>query len=134
MDERRQEEKFFIRFTVNRSQGTRLMHLLRREAALISDARDKEKFREIAYQLTVKGASPYRYKRRVRRPADNDEVAVQRVLSGDHPCPVLSLDDARHVFKIMSARGVSATIIAQRLYCDRATIVRWRREHRNGKW
>lgn len=137
MDARVEEEEEVIRIkylTFNKRQAIRLVQVLRAAADKEPLREDRDKFRDIARRLTEKSGGPYVWKRRIKRPRDDDEIAVQRVLAGDRPYPVLSPADARCVFMHMDARGASAREIANRLYCDQATITRWRRERRQGKW
>lgn len=134
MEPRQEDKRIRFSIDVTERQAGRLAQILRRAAETEPNPEDAAKFRDIVYMIRDKGGTPYRHKRPVRRPIENDEVAVQRVLKGEHPYPVLSRADARHVFAVMDKQGKSARDIAECLYVDRATITRWRRERRTGQW
>lgn len=115
-------------------QSIRLTQILRNAAEHELDEDTVKEFRRIARLIVQNSGGPYAYKQRIKRPKDDDEVAVQRVLRGERPFPVLSHADARRVFVELNQRGKTARFIAECLYVDRATITRWRRERRKGKW
>jgi hypothetical protein len=69
----------------------------------------------------------------VKRPPDDDEVALRRVINGDGPYPVLSRMDARRVIIHFMDR-LSARELGERLYVDHRTVVRWRKEYARGEW
>jgi hypothetical protein len=80
------------------------------------------------------GPRPIRYTPRVQRPRHPgiDESAVQCVIIGAHPLPVLSRDEARLACWHLTGRGHSAAEIAERLQVAKRTINRWRAEDRQG--
>lgn len=71
-----------------------------------------------------------RYAPRVQRPhhPEIDERAVQRVVLGLRPLPVLSRAEARLACWHLTARGCSAQEIAERLSIAQRTVHRWRAE------
>lgn len=73
---------------------------------------------------------PIRYKPRVQRPhhPETDERAVQRVVLGLRPFPVLTRAEARLACWHLTARGCSAQEIAERLCVAQRTVHRWRAE------
>lgn len=75
---------------------------------------------------------PLRYTPRVQRPKhpEIDEAAVQRVVLGIHPLPVLTREEARLACWHLTGRGCSAPEIAERLFVAQRTINRWRAEDR----
>jgi hypothetical protein len=75
---------------------------------------------------------PHRYTPRVQRPNSRaiDERAVQRVVAGDHPFPVLSRVEARTACWHLTQLGCSASEIAERVRIAKRTVHRWRAEDR----
>jgi hypothetical protein len=75
---------------------------------------------------------PHRYTPRVQRPTGRaiDERAVQRVVSGDHPLPVLSRAEARTACWHLTQLGCPASEIAERVRIAKRTVHRWRAEDR----
>ncbi|RMB85598.1 helix-turn-helix domain-containing protein [Streptomyces shenzhenensis] len=76
-------------------------------------------------------ANPARsYRPRVRRPrhSEIDEEAVQRVVHGLRPYPVLSRAEARLACYRMTVAGHSTREIAGRVGIARRTVSRWRAE------
>ncbi|MFG2780777.1 hypothetical protein ACGFY7_23355 [Streptomyces prunicolor] len=75
---------------------------------------------------------PFRYTPRVQRPHHPgiDESAVQRVLLGLRPLPILSRAEARLACWHLTGDGCSAPEIARRLSVAQRTINRWRAEDR----
>jgi DNA-binding NarL/FixJ family response regulator len=75
-------------------------------------------------------ARPIRYRPRVQRPhhPEIDERAVQRVVLGLRPLPVLTRAEARLACWHLTARGCSAPEIAERLCVAQRTVHRWRAE------
>jgi len=73
---------------------------------------------------------PLRYTPRVQRPKHQeiDEGAVQRVVLGIHPLPVLTREEARLACWHLTGRGCSAPEIAERLFVAQRTVHRWRAE------
>lgn len=78
------------------------------------------------------GPRPFRYRPQVHRPKHPgiDERAVQRVVLGIRPFPVLSREEARLACWHLTTGGCSAPEIAQRLGVAQRTINRWRAEDR----
>lgn len=92
--------------------------------------------KRIVYSTRPKKIPKYRYV--VERPPNGyrSEFDIDHVLNGPNPYPVLSLDDMDEVYPLLEKRGLSAPQIAERLYVQPRTIVRWRREEpqrRKGK-
>jgi hypothetical protein len=69
----------------------------------------------------------------VARPEDDDEVALQRVLRGEAPIPVLSRMDSRRVVAKLGHKR-SARQLGDLLYMNHRTVSRWRAEHARGEW
>lgn len=55
-----------------------------------------------------------------------DRIAVQRVVDGDRPLPVLQPQEQRVAFDLMARAGLSDREIAKRLGMAERTAVRWR--------
>lgn len=135
MDERKAEKKILLHHLVfSERQAKRLIEILRQAAITEEHAEDAEKFRDVAQQLVTKSGTLHTYRRWVPRPKEDDPVAVERVLRGEHPLPVLSHADARKVFMVLDAEGKSARAIAGLLHVCAETIHRWRSQRRNGEW
>lgn len=73
---------------------------------------------------------PIRYTPRVQRPhhREIDERAVQRVVLGLRPLPVLTRAEARLACWHLTVGGCSAPEIAERLSIAQRTVHRWRAE------
>lgn len=118
----------------NAYQAARFIRTMRTKADKETDAELQKKWREIAWAVANEyGGELYDHRGMVKRPPDDDEVALRRVVDGQPPYPVLSLNDAREAFVQLNSK-LSARAIGERLYVDRCTITRWRREYRNGGW
>lgn len=70
----------------------------------------------------------------VRRPKDDDEVAVDLVVNGYPPYPVLSRADARRALIRLKKKDLSVPQMAERLHASPRTINYWLRDLREGKW
>lgn len=131
-----------IRLKPGRANG--FADLLRALAAVESDRGQAKAYRGGARQIEratrAKPAPrpappvvrPLRYTPRVQRPKHPgiDEAAVQRVVLGIRPLPVLTRDEARLACWYLTADGCSAPEIADRLTVAQRTVVRWRSEDR----
>lgn len=75
---------------------------------------------------------PHRYTPRVQRPTSRviDSRAVERVVTGDHPLPVLSRVEARTACWFLTQLGCPASEIAERVRIAKRTVHRWRAEDR----
>lgn len=75
---------------------------------------------------------PHRYTPRVQRPRHQhiDERAVQRVVSGEQPLPLLTRAEARLACWYLTQRACSAPEIAARIRVAQRTVHRWRSEDR----
>lgn len=110
----------------------------RRLAALLRDAAAEEPHRGQARHYRASASRlerltrPFRYTPRVQRPASQeiDELAIRRVVRGEHPLPVLSRTEARIASLHLWRRGVSAAETARRIRVAQRTVVRWRAEDR----
>ncbi|MFE9810670.1 hypothetical protein [Streptomyces sp. NPDC005548] len=113
----------------NPTAARTLAELLRAVAEAESDRGQARCWRGAARQLE-QVARPYRYTPRVQRPRniEVDEGAVQRVVRGDRPLPVLSRDEARLACWHLTGRGRSAAEIAELVAVSQRTVVRWRTE------
>lgn len=75
---------------------------------------------------------PHRYTPRVQRPNGRaiDSRAVERVVTGDHPLPVLSRVEARTACWHLTQLGCPASEIAERVRIAKRTVHRWRAQDR----
>lgn len=113
----------------NPAAARTLAELLRSVAEAEGDRGQAKCWRGAARQLE-QIARPFRYKPKVRRPQhrDIDHEAVRRVVRGDRPLPLLTRDEARLACWYLTARGVAAAEIAERIDVDPRTVWRWRAE------
>lgn len=118
---------------LTKRQAGRLADILKRAAKYEESLEDARQFRAIAHQIKAKGGTPFNHTQPVCRPLEDDAIALQRVLRGEEPFPVLSLDDAKRAFLILDSRK-TARQIAELLHVSYRTVFRWRRDRRNGKW
>lgn len=131
-DENEQSEIITIEAHLSHAQGGRLVAILRAAAEIETLPYYSKKWREMAEDIIDNSDGELRMHRRpVRRPKDDDEVALNRVIKGEEPYPVLSRADARRAFVALTDE-YSARELAYRLHVDSQTIVRWRKERRNG--
>lgn len=81
---------------------------------------------------TRSGPRPIRYTPQVQRPSNAgvDESAVQRVVLGLRPLPVLSRDEARLACWYLTQHDAPASEIAERVSITKRTVHRWRAEDR----
>jgi FixJ family two-component response regulator len=82
--------------------------------------------------MTVR-TSPHSQRWKVERPPDCgevDEMAVDRVVRGSYPYPVLSESDLPVAWRRLEADGKSARQIAVRLHVATRTVTRWRKRER----
>ncbi|HTL15110.1 MAG TPA: hypothetical protein VL251_08450 [Thermomonas sp.] len=138
-----------IEITIRVKPGcaARVAELLRRTAAVEPDrgqaralrgaARRLERLtpRRPARQATAPNANtprPHRYTPRVQRPRHQhiDERAVQRVVLGEQPLPLLTRAEARLACWYLTQRACSAPEIASRVRVAQRTVHRWRAEDR----
>ncbi|WP_228975003.1 helix-turn-helix domain-containing protein [Streptomyces sp. DH12] len=72
-------------------------------------------------------------KPQVQRPRDPeiDELAVERVVRGYAPYPVLTRQEALEACRRMTEAGLSSRVIAERTGVVRRTVHRWRDEDRH---
>lgn len=78
------------------------------------------------------GPRPIRYTPQAQRPTYKgvDERAVQRVVLGHRPLPVLTRDEARLACWHLTQQRCSAPEIAERIHVNQRTVHRWRAEDR----
>ncbi|MGY6019540.1 helix-turn-helix domain-containing protein [Streptomyces spinosirectus] len=115
--------------------GRRLVALLR-EAATTEPHRGQARHYRAAASRLERLVRPFRcYRPRVQRPKGEriDELAIQRVVRGDHPLPILSRAEARIACLRLTDRRVSAAEIARRTHIAKRTVQRWRSEDTNTK-
>lgn len=81
--------------------------------------------------LTAPGPRPA-LRPAVQRPEDEvvDELAVERVVRGQQPYPLLTEPEAREAARQLTAFGASAGEIAERVGVQPRTVHRWRAEDR----
>ncbi|RRQ79374.1 hypothetical protein CQW39_09505 [Streptomyces griseofuscus] len=110
-----------------------LAGLLRQAAADEADRGQARHWRGAARRLDECVRLP-RYAPRVRRPqaAEIDHSAVRRVVTGAHPLPVLTRDEARLACWHLMVNGCSITESAERLGVRPRTVSRWRAEDLGG--
>ncbi|MFC9847756.1 hypothetical protein ACFWFF_01400 [Streptomyces sp. NPDC060223] len=103
--------------------------LLRTAAAIEADRGQAKAFRGAARHLEH-ATRPLRYTPPVKRPRHReiDEEAVQRVVRGLRPYPVLSPAEARLACRRLTAARVAASEIADRVRTTQRTVNRWRAE------
>ncbi|RPE40222.1 hypothetical protein EDD90_3258 [Streptomyces sp. Ag109_O5-1] len=105
---------------------------LRALAATEAHRGQARQFRGTARRLEQLTRPVLHYAPRVRRPAHPgiDEGAVQRVVAGHQPFPVLSRDEARLACWHLTQRACPAPEIAARIRVAQRTVHRWRAEDR----
>lgn len=114
--------------------GRRLVDLLRDAATRETHRGQARHYRAAAARLE-RLVRPFRcYRPRVQRPKGQriDDLAIQRVVRGDRPYPVLSRAEARIACLRLTDRGVSAAEIAERTHIAARTVQRWRSEDTKG--
>lgn len=81
---------------------------------------------------TTAGPRPIRYTPQAQRPTYQgvDERAVQRVVLGHRPLPVLTRDEARLACWHLTQQDTPASEIADRVRITKRTVHRWRAEDR----
>lgn len=107
---------------------------LRAAARQEDDRSTRERLKTIAHRVIEDTVKPKKYRPKVRRPKDDDDGAVERVVAGLIPYPVLSKQDARRALLEMRFRDVSLVEMANRLYMDPRSVSRLIRAHKEGKW
>ncbi|MEV7389577.1 helix-turn-helix domain-containing protein [Streptomyces sp. NPDC091215] len=110
--------------------GRRLVTLLRDTAAGEPHRGQARHYRAAARRLERLVGPFRRYAPRARRPRSQqiDDLAIQRVVRGESPLPVLSRTEARIACLRLTDRGVSASEIARRTHIAQRTVQRWRSE------
>lgn len=107
--------------------GRRVAAVLRAAAADEQHRGQARHYRAAASRLE-RLVRPFRYTPPVERPKPEeiDELAVRRVVRGEHPLPVLSRTEARLAAMQLTLRGVSAAEISRRTRVAQRTVHRWR--------
>lgn len=132
-DTSEEQESIALQAALTPRHAGRLVAILRAAAEVETLPYYSRKWRGMAEEIIDKSNGELRMHRRpVKRPKENDEVAVQRVLKGEEPYPVLSREDARRVLARLTDQ-FSARELAYRLHVDSQTIVRWRKDVREGR-
>ncbi|MFI6251466.1 helix-turn-helix domain-containing protein [Streptomyces sp. NPDC051016] len=112
--------------------GRRLVALLR-DASASETHRGQARHYQAAAARLDRLVRPFRaYAPRAKRPQaqEIDEGAIQRVVHGEQPLPVLSRAEARIACLRLTDRGKSAAVIARRTQIAPRTVQRWRAEDR----
>ena len=112
----------------------RFISLMRRAADRSTTQEDRRFWRDLGNQMVAQCAGIVLDRRhQIRRPPDDDEVALDKVIKGEGPYPILSQMDARRVIAHFENR-LSARELGERLHVDHRTIERWRKLYRLGAW
>lgn len=133
VDARHGDKYIYFRTRLNTTEGKKLVALLREASRKEEDPDCARRFAAIAQDLVEAGKGEFHtYNRPVKRPKDDDEMALERVIKGDAPFPVLSRMDAYRAFLSLDGKENTGEI-ARRLHVDKHTIGDWRKKYRTGE-
>lgn len=135
MTRRASKDAVYVKFEMGfPAQTERIVEALRRAARGEQDPETKKKLRRMAQKIVAETSFPRVYHKRVERPWSDDEWALQRVIDGDPPYPVLSQPDAQRAFLVLRSQHVSLKEIGYRLHINPRTVSRWVVYFKEGTW